>query len=58
MTVPVNKCDPYTTCGGVEYTGIPAAQDPRIPLYIICEGLCARRYCAVMNFRMMHVEGR
>lgn len=33
MTVPVNRCDPYTTCGGVEYTGIPAAQDPRIPLY-------------------------
>lgn len=55
MTVPVNRCDPYTTCGGVEYTGI---QDPRIPLYIICEGLCARRYCAVINFRMMHVDGR
>lgn len=55
MTVPVNRYDPYTTCGGVEYTGI---QDPRIPLYIICEGLCARRYCAVINFRMMHVDGR
>lgn len=22
MTVPVNRCDPYTTCGGVKYTGV------------------------------------